>query len=164
MVMREEVSGYEDGRTMFQHSPVYCFRGINRHVYFHLMHWSPERKRWVLGKAYFSGECPFGEVVEVAKYVFDEWRPTQPSGEPDRYSLVIRGNAIYTDFGEIERRLVIYCALRRDVDDSFLLMHRVVKMSFLAAMYWAGELLKAREEGYSEYLKLKKALKLVLNL
>ena len=159
MVMRREASSYGDGKMMFQHSPVYCFRGINGHVHFHLMHWSPERKRWILNKAYFSSKCPFNEAVEVAKYVFDEWRLI-----PEKYSLVIKGNVIYTDFSEVERRLVIYCALRRDVDDPFPLMHRVVKMSFLAAMYWAGELLKAREEGYSEYLRLKKALKLVLDL
>ncbi|MGC8542705.1 MAG: hypothetical protein ACP5NQ_02090 [Vulcanisaeta sp.] len=164
MVMKEEVYGYEGDRIRFFHSPVYAFRGVNGHVTFHLMHWSPENKRWILGKAYFSEECPFDESVEVARYVFDEWRPTTVNGEPERYSLIIKGNAMYTDFGEIERRLIIYCSLRRGVADPYVLMHRVVRMSFLAAMYWAGELLKARDVGYPEYSRLKKALKLVLNL
>ncbi|MGC9227740.1 hypothetical protein [Caldivirga sp.] len=164
MVIEKRAYRYEGGGLSFTHSPIYGFRGVNGHVSFHLMHYSPENRRLILGRAYFSEECPFNEAVEVANHVFNEWRPTRINGEPEDYNLVIRGNAMYTDFSEIERRLIIYCALRNTVTDFYELMYKVIKMNFLAAMYWGGELLKARDAGYFEYLRLKKALKLVLNL
>ena len=164
MVMEEGVNGYKGSGMEFSHSPVYGFRSVNRHVSFHLMHWSPESGRWILGKAYFSEECLFNEAVEVAKYVFNEWRPITLSGEPEGYSLIIKSNVMYTDFNEIERRLIIYCALRNSVNDPYALMHGVIKLSSLAALYWAGELLKAKDTGYREYLRMRKALKLILNI
>lgn len=163
MVMAQVIIG-DLPKNSFNHSPQYCVWNSNGKVSVHLMHWSPESNVWVVDKEYFSGYAPFSEVVELARRVYDQWRPQSRYDEPYRYSLYVRDNAILTDFGEIERRVIIYLSLRNYVRDRDRLIDLVVGLPFIAGLYWGGELLRARELGFKEFVRVRKALRVMLGL
>ncbi len=114
----------------------------------------------LIQKPDFISRCDFNKVKQLAKAVFDKWRPFDPRGTP--YLLITGDDFILTNLEEVMRRAFIFCTLMNESKNVKELIQDVNGMTALEALYWSGELRRGWKEDKSYYNRARTALRILL--